>query len=91
MLVSAFELEFELEPEGRTDRRLPFSGEAGATFATELAVGWAKLKVKERRFCKGVGLVVLEVEVEASPASGAGFPGVKPRREQASDVTEMVR
>ena len=64
MLVSAFELEFELEPEGRTDRRLSFSGEAGATFATELAVGWAKLKVKERRFCKGVELVVLEVEVE---------------------------
>lgn len=79
-------LAFELEPEGvgRTERRLSFSGELGATLATELAVGCAKLKENERRWWRGVGLVGLGMEVDAS--LDAGLAGVNPSRGSALDT-----
>ena len=93
VLVFAFELEpeLELEFEGRTERRLSFSGEPGAAFATELAVGCAKLKEKDRRWWRGVSLLECEVEVDvdASFVSDAGFAGVKPRRESALAENEL--
>ena len=95
VLVFAFELEpaleLELEAGGRMERRLSFSGEPGAAFATELAVGCAKLKEKDRRWWRGVSLLECEVEVDVDAAvvSDAGFAGVKPRRESALAENEL--